>query len=488
MSFSIQTNVNSLIAQENLNTTALFQSQTIEQLTSGYRINSSGDDAAGLAVANQLAGNTAELTQGVLNANNSISQLQTIDGGLSNISTIIDRLRTLATESASSTFTGDRTTLNTEYQGLLGEITRQASNINLNTGGVSNADLTTYIGGGNNQANAQISVDLSGASNAVDATALGLSSTSVIGGGSNDISGAVTDLRSGTYLAAGTQQFTLNTGSGTITATVGNGNTAVTGQQAVDQLNQAFNALGITASIDSTTGQLSFSGGSTPYTVNAAAPSAGSGIAATNGNASNNSLYAIHGPGSFVTETGVEDLAFTINGTTTTVNVASGSTLAAAQSQINTALAGQGITAVLNAAGTNLDFQADGAFNITETANLNGATGVFAAATNTDSTAPAASATATGNALQALTQITKAVQSLGLTQGIVGAGENKLQYAVNLAQSQITSFSSSESQIKDADIATEAANLTKAQVLQQTGIAALAQANSAPQAILKLLQ
>jgi flagellin len=268
MSFSIQTNVNSLIAQENLNTTALFQSQTIEQLTSGYRINSSGDDAAGLAVANQLAGNTAELTQGVLNANNSISQLQTIDGGLSNISTIIDRLRTLATESASSTFTGDRTTLNTEYQGLLGEITRQASNINLNTGGVSNADLTTYIGGGNNQANAQISVDLSGASNAVDATALGLSSTSVIGGGSNDISGAVTDLRSGTYLAAGTQQFTLNTGSGTITATVGNGNTAVTGQQAVDQLNQAFNALGITASIDSTTGQLSFSGGSTPYTVN----------------------------------------------------------------------------------------------------------------------------------------------------------------------------------------------------------------------------
>ena len=113
---------------------------------------------------------------------------------------------------------------------------------------------------------------------------------------------------------------------------------------------------------------------------------------------------------------------------------------------------------------------------------------MFAAATNTDSTAPAASATATGNALQALTQITKAVQSLGLTQGIVGAGENKLQYAVNLAQSQITSFSSSESQIKDADIATEAANLTKAQVLQQTGIAALAQANSAPQAILKLLQ
>ena len=488
MSFSIQTNVNSLVAQENLNATSLFQSQTIQQLTSGYRINSSGDDAAGLAVANQLAGDTAELTQGVLNANNSISQLQTIDGGLSNISTIIDRLRTLATESASSTFTGDRTTLNTEYQGLLGEITRQASNINLNTGGSANTTLTTYIGGGSNQSNAQVTVNLSGNSNAVDAAGLNLASTSVVGGGSNDVSGAVTDLRSGTYLAAGTQQFTLNLGSGSITATVGNGNTAITGAQAVAQLNAAFNPLGITASIDSTTGQLSFSGGSTPYTVNAAAASAGAGIAATNAHATNNSLYSIAGPGSFVTETGVEDLAFTINGITTTVNVASGSTLAAAQSQINTALAGQGITAVLNPGQTNLDFQANQAFNITETANANGATGVFAAATNTDATAPDASATATGNALQALTQITAAVQSLGLTQGIVGAGENKLQYAVNLAQSQITSFSSSESQIKDADIATEAANLTKAQVLQQTGIAALAQANSAPEAILKLLQ
>jgi flagellin len=132
---SLQTNVDSLNAQRNLNIDNTFQSKTIQQLTSGYRINSSGDDAAGLAVANGYSSTVAELTQGVNNANDGTSQLQIVDGGLSNISTILNRLKTLATESASSTFTGDRSTLNQEYQSLLTEITRQATNINLNNGG-----------------------------------------------------------------------------------------------------------------------------------------------------------------------------------------------------------------------------------------------------------------------------------------------------------------------------------------------------------------
>src|SRR6267154_4035308 len=169
MSLSLQTNVASLIAQNNIRTNSAFQSNTIQQLSSGYRINSSADAAAGLAVANKYRGDTAELSQGVLNANNGVSALQIVDGGLNNIAIIVDRLRTLATESASSTFTGNRTTLNNEYQGLLSEIDRQAANVNLNTGGSYNANIVTYTGGGNNQANAQVAVDLSGASNAVDA-------------------------------------------------------------------------------------------------------------------------------------------------------------------------------------------------------------------------------------------------------------------------------------------------------------------------------
>ncbi len=112
---SLQTNVTSLFAQQQLNQNSNFESNTIQQLTSGYRINNSGDDAAGLAVANQLQANVAELQQGVINAANGTSTLQIIDGGLSNISNLLDRLQTLATEVASGTFQGNRTTLNNEF-------------------------------------------------------------------------------------------------------------------------------------------------------------------------------------------------------------------------------------------------------------------------------------------------------------------------------------------------------------------------------------
>jgi flagellin len=186
MSISIQTNVTSLMAQENLSVNQLFESRTIQRLTSGFRINSSGDDAAGLAVANQYRADIAELTQGVQNASNGLTQLQIVDGGLNNVSQMLDRMKTLAAESASGTFTGDRTTLNTEYQKLITEITRQASNINLNAGGTFNSNLNVYIGGGRTSTLAgstQINIDLSGSSSAVDAASLGLSSTSVIGGG-----------------------------------------------------------------------------------------------------------------------------------------------------------------------------------------------------------------------------------------------------------------------------------------------------------------
>ncbi|MBV9676812.1 MAG: flagellin, partial [Acidobacteriaceae bacterium] len=121
---SIRTNVDSIHAQQNLSTNSMFQSKTIQQLTSGYRINNSGDDAAGLAIANSYRSSITELTQGVANGNDGVSQLQIIDGGLNNISTILDRMKTLATQSASGSFTGDRNTLNQEYQQLGAEITR----------------------------------------------------------------------------------------------------------------------------------------------------------------------------------------------------------------------------------------------------------------------------------------------------------------------------------------------------------------------------
>lgn len=275
---SIQTNVTSLFAEQNLANNTAFESNTIQQLTSGFRINRSGDDAAGLAVANQYRSNINELQQGVRNANDGTSILQIVDGGLNNISQILDRLKTLATESATGTFSGNRTTLNNEFTTLLSEIDRQAANIGLSgAGGTAsqyNAALSVYIGGGATQADSGVTVDLSGAANQVDSTGLGVNASTV-------------------------------------------------------------------------------------------------------------------------------------------------DTIANAQS--------------------------------------------------------------------AITAINTAVSNLGLVQGKVGTGENLLQYASSLANSQITNLSSAQSQIRDADVASEAANLTKAQTLQQTSIAALAQANAAPAAVLKLL-
>ncbi len=500
MSLSIQTNVASLTAQNFIRINGNFQRDTIQQLSSGYRINSSADDAAGLAVANKYRGDTAELTQGVLNAQNGISSLQIVDGGLNNISQILDRLRTLATESASATFTGDRGTLNTEYQGLLSEVNRQASNVKLNTGGLYNTNLVTYVGGGTNSANAQVSVDLSGANNAVDSTALGIATTSVAGGGTL-ISGNTVRLddAAATFLTATSQSFTfhLNTGTGNqdVTATVSGGSAGLTGTQVISNLNTSLQAYGITAAISSS-GTLEF-GGSTTYSVSTTA--AGTGPVSNTGTAVNGANFSIGsgtfaafaaGGGTAATETFVVQNSagsYSINLTS-----ANADTLTNTLTTINTALAGSGIYAVKAANGTDVSIQSSNSFSVNETAFTAGSGGgtgsLFGTVGSQAVTAASNSASNTGNAIAALTALQTAVTNLGFVQGKIGAGENKLTYAVNLAQSQITNYSAAQAGIRDADVAAEAANLTKAQVLQQASLAALAQANSAPQAVLSLLK
>src|SRR5271155_5909612 len=107
--FYINTNIAALQSQNYLEQTNSSLNQTIQQVTSGLRIVNSGDDAAGLAIANGYRSDEAVLTQGIQNANNGVSTLQIMDGGMSNISQLLDRARTLATQSASGTFTGSRT-------------------------------------------------------------------------------------------------------------------------------------------------------------------------------------------------------------------------------------------------------------------------------------------------------------------------------------------------------------------------------------------
>lgn len=508
MSLSIQTNVASLIAQNNIRVNSAFQGTTIQRLSSGYRINSSADDAAGLAVANKYRGDNAELTQGVLNANNGVSALQIIDGGINNISTILDRLRTLATESGSATFTGNRSTINAEYQGLLTEINRQAANVKLNTGGTYNTNLVTYVGGGSNAANAQVGVDLSGNGNAVDSTALGIATTSVAGGATALTGNTVRlDNTAVSFLAgSNTQNFTFHIGTATgnqnVTVSLAGGAAGLTGQQVIDSLNTSLSSYGISASIASN-GQVQF-GGSTAFTVTTAAASGGNAAATTASTAVNTGEYNLDSStgagGAFVaftvgdTSSAIETLVFQSAGSTKTVtlNDTNAGTLDQALSTLNAAINSAGIYAVKTSNGLNISFQSADSFNVNETVHTAAAgtgTGNLFGATGAQTvTGPAASASSTGAALAALNSLSTAVTSLGLVQGQVGAGINKLQYAVGLAQNQITNYSAAQSGIRDADVASEAANLTKAQVLQQASLAALAQANSAPQAVLSLLK
>jgi len=524
---SIQTNIDSLVAQQNLTVNSQFQSNTINQLTSGYRINSSADDAAGLSVANGYRNSIASLNQGVLNANQGVSQLQIVDGGLSNISQMLDRLQTLATESASTTFTGSRSTLDGEYQGLLTEINRQASNIGLSATNTSNNnDLSVFIGGGGaQQANSSVTVNLSGAGNQVDAAGLGLSGTNVLGGTVGGVlfddqqptPGSVNTVRldnpSTTFLTASSQTFSFNyvDSSGNTQSrnvVINGGSAGITGASVLTQLNNGLSGTGITASTVSATAavgagtlQLSSAGA---FTAGAAAIAGASTTGAIDmtqttqiANASQYNLnttgFKAWTAGSTAVETFV--LSDATRNATLTLNFANaGATQASTLSYINSKLAAAKITDVTALAdgATGISFQGAANFNIVESAYTtgDGNTAVLFGSTLGNKTVTAATSGGTGgtNALAAVTAVTNAVAQLGTVQGVVGAGENKLNYAVNLAQSQITSFSSAQSQIRDANVAAEAADLTKAQVLQQASIAAMAQANQEPQAILSLLK
>lgn len=184
--FSLVNNTSASAAQARLSITNNSLNQTIQRLSSGLRINKSGDDAAGLAVANAFRSDVSVLNQGIRNANDGISTLQIVDGGLNTISNLLDRASTLASQSASGTFSGDRATLQAELTSVIGEIDRQAQNIGLATANVLDPavsrfakQIDTYVGGGASASSAGnvVSVDLS--TSVADSTGLGIAAVSV---------------------------------------------------------------------------------------------------------------------------------------------------------------------------------------------------------------------------------------------------------------------------------------------------------------------
>jgi len=179
MSFSVVTNIASLNSQVQLDKTNLGLQNTLARLTSGLRINSAADDAAGLAVANRYRMDNAGLTVGIRAANDGISRLQIEDGAMSNISSLLDRALTLAAQAASSTFLGSRTTLDVEFQSVLSEITRTASAAGIETGNANLNARSIFVG------NTQISTANSvtyisfAITSAVDSEGLGISTQNI---------------------------------------------------------------------------------------------------------------------------------------------------------------------------------------------------------------------------------------------------------------------------------------------------------------------
>ena len=179
MGFSVVTNLSSLNAQQELGQTRMNLQQTLTRLSSGLRINPSADDAAGLAIANRDLLDNTGLTVGIQASNDAISQLQIKDGAASNVTALLNRALTLATQAASTTFSGSRTTLDNEFQSVLSEITRNASAAGLQTGSTDLSSRSVFVGNTTINTSASVSYVSWTLTTAVDAQGLGVSTQNI---------------------------------------------------------------------------------------------------------------------------------------------------------------------------------------------------------------------------------------------------------------------------------------------------------------------
>ena len=172
-------NLSSIVSQSLLGSSRSNLKQALHQLASGSRVNSSADDAAGLAIANRYRSDNATQKVGARNANDAASKLQIEDGALNNISSLMDRAATLATQAASDTFTGDRTILNEEFQSVMAEISRTASAAGLETGGANLDTREVFVGNTQTNTSDSVSYVSVAANDSVDTQGLGLDAENI---------------------------------------------------------------------------------------------------------------------------------------------------------------------------------------------------------------------------------------------------------------------------------------------------------------------
>lgn len=479
MSMIINTNIASLNAQNNLAKSQSGLATSLERLSSGLRINSAKDDAAGLAIASRMTGQINGMNQAARNANDAISLAQTADGGLASISNNLQRMRELAVQSANATNSAtDRAALQEEMGQLNAEIDRVASTsqfngINLLDGSFSNQSFqvgananqtismgtigsarTSALGLYNGFASTSLGAITNGAASALSVTLAGPGTTYNLGSIATDASA----------IANAVNQQGIKGLTATAAATVATGTTTTTGT-AIGTASFTLNGLSISVANTSAT--------------------AGSGGVGNRANA----LAAINAVSA---STGV---VASDNGSGLVLTAADGRNIAVAGFAAGTAtastLADFGLGGLATTTSTvSVSYQASAGSTVTGVTFSAGA-GLAGSTVSVGSTGTALSAidvTTAANATTALVAIDAALSAVNSERATLGAYQNRFSSAVDNLQTTSENLSASRARIQDADFAAETADMTRNQILQQAGVSVLSQANQAPQLALKLLQ
>jgi flagellin len=462
----INTNVASLNTQRNLNVSQSAQSMAIQRLSSGLRINSAKDDAAGLAISERFTSQIRGLNQATRNAQDGISLAQTAEGALGSIGNNLQRIRELAVQSANATNSAsDRAALQQEVTQLVAEVDRVASQTEFN--GLKLLDGTFssqqfQVGANANQTISVASI------NSVRSSNLGQQYTAQVTSGALDGSTNVN-------LAA----LTIN---GTA---VGTASVAADAKLLTDAINAA-NISGVRAAV----------AGPTTVAGSAMTPAALTGTITINGvttasisttlNAASSRTSVVSAINAISAATGV---TASDDGSVVNLSAADGRNITSSFTTLTAAATGVG------AAGT-----AESTYTVTYNGVAGGSLIVGGTVTNSGLTAATTNVALSGTALSnvsildvngantALASIDAALTAVNSQRATLGAIQNRFESTISNLQTNSENLAASRSRIQDADFAEETAKLTRAQILQQAGVAMLAQANALPQNVLALLR
>ena len=507
----LNTNISAVAAQNSLRTSGLGQTTAMERLSSGIRINSAKDDAAGLAITTRMTANVRGLAAAIRNANDGISLTQTAEGSLASIGDNLQRIRELAVQSANSTNNAtDRDALHAEASQLVSEIDRIAANSTFN--GIklldgSYQDQNLQVGSGN-EANDRISISIASAKSSSLGVGGGSSYSTIVNGGAAPTAVGATALVSGALalngfvVGAASTDGVSSTGSDSSGIAVAAAINAVSGQSGVMASVQktvregtAVGAVGATGfGVTLAAGTVSINGVSIGN-IDAATSAVGRAAqmaAAINAKSGQTGVIA-----EFSRTDGAVKLTAT-DGRNIAIDVKSTAT------SISSAMTGLTHTAGTTSGATttsvtrsSVKLSSSNASGITVeglTAAGLASAGLTGVTSYTASTATAGAGvstvdltTATGSQT-ALSTLDKAINTITDARASMGAYQNRLTASIANLESSSMNLQASRSRILDTDYAKETTNLAKSQIIQQAATAMLAQANQSAQSVLALLK